>query len=316
MAPTTPEDAPDAWVRPAWLREVVAASKPFHVRAQVRWQHNARNLAWAGALYAAIAGLVGLAPVVPAVPFFLLVVPLLGLLYLGLFILVVHEASHDMFLVAKDPGRTKALNLWAGRFVCIPFFTRHDVHWAREHQPHHLRPGSDEDRHLLQVLEGKAFRRRLLRLLFWPGYVLAVNPSNQYGFDVGRLVGGLLTFALPAAALSVLYDWKSGVALLAGFQALAFFAVIKNSFEHNGGMLGHPDPLLRSRTWFVPFSNVLAPFHINYHFEHHAAFMVPWYRLPAYHRAIRDRIPAELRPHLIVSSPLRLAAGTATPPPA
>ncbi len=316
MTPDRADAAPRAYTRPTWLKEVVAASKPFHVRAQVRWQHNLLNLTCAAAVYAAIAGLVAVAPWVPALPYFLVTVPALGLLYLGVFVLVVHEASHDMFLVVGDAARTRALNRVAGWVGCLPFFTNYDIHWAREHQPHHLRPGTEVDRHLSQVLTGAPFRRRLLRLLLIPGWVLRVNPSSQYGFDPVRLVGGFLTFVIPVVAVSLLVDWKAGVALVAGVQALGVFNLIKNSFEHNGGILDHPDPLLRSRTWFVPFSNVLAPFHINYHFEHHAAFMVPWYRLPAYHRAIRDRFPPEVRPFLIVDRHLALAAGTVGGPPA
>ena len=40
-----------------------------------------------------------------------------------------------------------------------------------------------------------------------------------------------------------------------------------------------------------------SPFFINYHFEHHLNFNVPWYRLPEYHRAILNIVPEELRPY-------------------
>jgi fatty acid desaturase len=55
------------------------------------------------------------------------------------------------------------------------------------------------------------------------------------------------------------------------------------------------DPLLNTRTTRATLvaRATVAPLHVNYHLEHHLLPTVPWFRLPALHRAVAPRIPTE-----------------------
>ncbi|MBK7760179.1 MAG: fatty acid desaturase, partial [Deltaproteobacteria bacterium] len=77
-----------------------------------------------------------------------------------------------------------------------------------------------------------------------------------------------------------------------------------------------PDRLLRSRTYFYPVAVIFSPFNINYHFEHHANFSVPWYSLPAYHKKAREIVPEALRPYYFHNQYLMQLAGQKPLPPA
>ena len=40
------------------------------------------------------------------------------------------------------------------------------------------------------------------------------------------------------------------------------------------------------------------PLNISLHFEHHLHAGVPWYQLGAYHRALQERLPEDVRSHV------------------
>jgi fatty acid desaturase len=90
---------------------------------------------------------------------------------------------------------------------------------------------------------------------------------------------------------------------------------LKKTQEHSNGLNTEPDPLLRSRTYFYPLSPLLSPFNINYHFEHHANFNVPWYLLPAYNKALLSVVPADLQPYYFHHEYLDQMAGRKALPP-
>ena len=69
-------------------------------------------------------------------------------------------------------------------------------------------------------------------------------------------------------------------------------------------------------SYFAAFKAGLAPFNINYHFEHHANFSVPWYSLPAYHKKAREIVPEALRPYYFHNQYLMQLAGQKPLPPA
>jgi len=72
----------------------------------------------------------------------------------------------------------------------------------------------------------------------------------------------------------------------------------KKAQEHGCGLKDEPIFEMRSRTYFYATSFMTSPFNINFHFEHHANFMVPWYLLPAYHQKLLEIVPAELKPYI------------------
>mgnify|MGYP000751581670 CR=1 FL=1 len=282
--------------RQPWMREAIAAGKEFHALRQDPRLHNTRNLSWTAAVLAGIGLVLAAGAVVPLVPYLLVAPWLLGSLYFSLFILVIHECSHNMYVLLEDRAAQKLWNRRIGMAFSAPFFTDYLKHWEHGHTVHHVRPCEDDDPQDRFPLTGRPLYLRLAIVLFVPGSVLAFNPSNQYGFDPRRVGLGLLLLVLPAVLLGVFVGWQVGAALLLGMHVLQIFNFLKKAQEHGNGLKDATDPLLRSRTYLYPLARFASPFHINYHFEHHANFMVPWYALPAYHARLREIVPPHLQP--------------------
>jgi len=154
---------------------------------------------------------------------------------------------------------------------------------------------------------------RLAALLLVPGSVLVFNPSNQYGLSLKRIGLGLLGLVLPAVLASLFIAWHAGIAVLLGMHTLQIFNMLKKAQEHGGGLAHASDPLLRSRTYFYPLQRFASPFHIHYHFEHHANLRVPWYNLPAYHARLRTIVPSDLQASFFHHRYIDQAAGRFPP---
>jgi len=299
--------------RTAWMREAIAAGKEFHVMRQDKSAHNRKNLLWTAAVLTGIGTIVLSSAVVPAVPFLLLAPWMLGSLFFSLFILVIHECSHDMFILTDDKKKLRLWNRRIGQLFSAPFFTDYVKHWEEGHLVHHLRPCEADDPQDRDPITGWPLAARLLVLLTIPVSVLAFNPSNQYGFNPKRIALGVVAFIIPAVLASVLIAWPAGIAVFLGMHVLQFLALLKKAQEHGGGLEHATDPLLRSRTYLYPLARFASPFHINYHFEHHANFRVPWYHLPAYHARLKAIVPEHLQPWFFHSRYIDQAAGRFPP---
>jgi fatty acid desaturase len=225
----------------------------------------------------------------------------LGILYFGCFILVVHEASHDMFVLSRDRARQKRWNRRFGWAVAVVFATHYGKHWERGHREHHVRPLEPADPQQHNVLTGRTLLLRVLGNLFVPGFVLLERTlfrTRRAGGKSSSSKGVLLLFvAIWTTAITLVSataGWASGLALFLGIHVLSSINHIKGTLEH-GGAIGHErDPLLRSRTTLFPLRHLLLPFNITLHFEHHLNFQVPWYDLGRYHRALEEIVPKEV----------------------
>ena len=282
--------------RQPWMREAIAAGRAFHVARQDPREHNRRNIGWTAAVLLGICLVVSAGALVPTLPYLLVAPWLLGSLYFSLFILVIHECSHNMYLLLKDRSAQQRWNRHVGMAFSAPFFTDYVKHWEEGHTVHHVRPCEDDDPQDRFPLTGRPLYLRLAIVVLIPGSVLAFNPSNQYGFNPRRIGLGLLLFVLPAVVLSGLIGWHVGAAILLGMHVLQCLNFLKKAQEHGNGLKDASDPLLRSRTYLYPLSRFASPFNINYHFEHHANYRVPWYALPDYHARLRQIVPPHLQP--------------------
>ena len=87
------------------------------------------------------------------------------------FVLVVHEASHEMFVLAADRALSKRLNRAFGWSVAIFFATHYGKHWERGHLEHHVRPLEPGDPQSHNVLLGRKLLTRVLCNVFIPGFL-------------------------------------------------------------------------------------------------------------------------------------------------
>jgi fatty acid desaturase len=288
---------------PSWLRKAMAAGRPLHANKQDRRDHNLRNLSAVGALIAGGIGIVlaGGAPGVPLWLYLPLASFLLGCLYMGLFVLVVHEASHDMFLLTADRKRLRSVNRLAGNIVGAVFFTDYVRHWEVGHTLHHTKCLMPEDPQDGKQDGLRSLRRSVAILLLVPFSFVAYNPSRRYPGNLRRSLLGVAIWLPLLVVAGLIGGWAAPVAMLGGFHVLSLLNLLKKVREH-GGLESLPHQGLRSRTWFHPLSALIAPFHLNYHFEHHAHPKVPWYLLPEYHRRCRELMPAEVQEFYFVDA--------------
>ncbi len=283
---------------PSWVKEAIARGNEFHYRKQSPLWHNLRNIglfsaivavcavAFAGARFWASWGYVPLASA------------LLGLCFFTLIILVIHEASHDMFVIRTDRKRARPWNRAFGWMASIPFAINYARHWEEGHQTHHLHPLEPDDPQDEQNgFTGAPLGWMIVKMLFVPGYVMRWNPSRQYHTHRFRVPAAVAFWVLVlAAAVWFVGDARPIVMLVSALGVVGALNQLKTSMEHGGAIAHEPDRNFRSRTSLFPLRSVLMPLNISLHFEHHLNYCVPWYLLPSYHRALRPIVPPALWP--------------------
>ena len=104
--------------RAAWVKESIVAGNGFHAMKQDPVRHNALNIASALGVVIAFCGLIALGGLLPPWIYIPLAAPLFGSMFFSGFILVIHECSHNMFLLFKDRDRIKGANRLVG--CCSP----------------------------------------------------------------------------------------------------------------------------------------------------------------------------------------------------
>lgn len=288
---------------PAWLRRCISLARPYAYARQSRARHNLRNLSALGVLLGAAGALGAASRVLPP----LLYVPLgafgFGWLFFALLVLVVHEASHGMFLLHANPLWRRTLNHYSGTLCCLPFAIHYGRHWERGHLLHHRYPMTERDPQRF-ARSGREFWRLFLSLLFVPGLAYVERLFSRQNRRRG--VGGAGTLALFCAfwlalgsALLAVSAWPVLVSLLWGLQVLSALNQLKGALEHGGRIALDANPFLRSRSTLSPLLARLMPFDINLHFEHHLNYTVPWYRLREYQQALLPHLPAMERERLL-----------------
>src|SRR5690606_28715639 len=140
--------------QPPWVQACVRAGQRYSFARSSRARHNAVNLALLLALVATIVATVASTAWVDAsyrpprsgadwltlIAFLMLAVSLAGWCYFGILILVVHEASHGMFLLHGHAQRRRKLNHVSGLLACVPFAVDFAKHWEQGHLVPHRRP--------------------------------------------------------------------------------------------------------------------------------------------------------------------------------
>ncbi len=280
-----------------WMRDVVALGGEYHWTKMDPARHNLLNLTSAVLLWGAIFGTLALGRWMPAAVWIPLASGLVGCMLFGHYILVLHECSHNMFVLTKNRETQKRLNRLIGVVAGGMMFTDYVNHWEKGHTVHHLRPCEEDDPQDKNPITGPELYGQYARLALVPFYWLMINPSNQYGFSVWRVLGGAALWGPVITATWLWVGWAGPVALYIAFSLVMVLNMTKKAQEHGCGLEHEEFRLLRSRTYVYPTAFLTSPFNINYHFEHHANFNVPWYKLPEYHLKLKAMVPEALRPY-------------------
>lgn len=284
--------------QPQWIQAGIALGNQFHYRKKNPLTHNLVNLSLFTFLVAAVGLIFWLGDKVTPALYLPIGGFLLGVIFFALIILVVHEASHSMFVITRVRDDAKRWNRLFGWMVSIPFGINYARHWEEGHQIHHLHPMEPGDPQVENLLTGRDFIIRNLKMLLIPGYVFAWNPSRKYTTHKWVLPANILFWIGVLSVCAWLISWTVPVVVLIGFQVTGVINQFKGSMEHGGGITDEPNRNLRSRTSFFPFRWLLMPLNISIHFEHHLNYCVPWYDLMAYHRALEAIVPPEVQPEI------------------
>ncbi|MFM7204344.1 MAG: fatty acid desaturase [Myxococcota bacterium] len=279
----------------AWLTEGIVLGNQFHYRKKIPWKHNLLNLSMLTLMLMSVLALVNTSRWLHPAVYVPLVSLGLGVVFFGLIILVVHEASHQMFIITQERQAAARWNRVAGWMVALPFAIHYGKHWEEGHQLHHLHPVEPLDPQTRNLFTGREFVRIFLLSLLIPGYVFLWNPNRQYREARWITPVNLLLWTAIVALTVQFLPWWSTLAYLGGIQTLGALNQLKGSLEHGGEVALHPNRNLRSRTSFFPLRWLIMPLNISLHFEHHLNYCVPWYELMNYHQALRPRVPIRLQ---------------------
>ena len=191
-------------------------------------------------------------------------------LYCGLFI-TAHDACHQ----SAAPGRPR-LNHALGRLCALSYAGFDFAHLRRQHGLHHVHGGTARDPDFCAGTDAHA--------RFWPWVVRFFRhyvTLRQLG--TMTLVSQLLLRGAGLPPWNVYAFW----ALPSALSALQLF-VFGTYLPHRprAGALFADAHRARSQTWPLWLS-LLTCFFFGYHHVHHVEPKIPWYCLPAGHRAMR-----------------------------
>jgi fatty acid desaturase len=272
--------------------------------------------AWAlASTWAIIFGTFAALAAFPHPAMFVLAVVVLGGRQLALAILM-HEAAHRTLFA------TRFLNDHVADWLAAWPMWNHVDKYKRHHLKHHFHTGTAEDpdlslvtpfptsrrslvRKLARDLFGATALKRVIGQLLMNAEVLeyTVSPDVKRRPRNGRRTrdyvlaairngyGFVLTNAVIAGALALTgHLWVFSAWVVANLTVFNLFLRIRSLAEHACTELGS-NPLRNTRTtragWLARLT--VAPIRVNFHLEHHLMVAVPYFRLPAFHRLLRER---------------------------
>lgn len=228
----------------------------------------------------------------------LLGIALLGGRQLG-FAALMHDCGHGILFASKRA------NDLIGQWLCAYPILSDQPRYMRGHRKHHAYAGTEQDPDLPNYqsypITRESLRRKIVRDLTgqtgWKALratwrrgrtELRKAPWNGNGLLGHAIVNGAMLGVLVATGHGLLYlMWPA-----AYMTSYMLFARLRQVAEHGAVPdLFDPDPRKNTRTTYVRWFERLtvAPFHLNYHLEHHILSSVPCYRLEGFHRFLKDK---------------------------
>lgn len=237
---------------------------------------------------------------------------ILGGQQLGCSILM-HDASHFSLF------KSKTVNDWVGNWLGAYPVLNNVKDYRPYHHGHHLKAGTEEDPDLMLTRGYPTNRRSMYRKFFRDlsgqtgvktyialfamhlGYIRYTQSGNiekvgqENRIDLirglknmaGPIVSNLIIFSLMVLCLHPAIYLLWVVSLLTTFQ----FSVRVRSIAEHSVIEDSLNPQKNTRTTYANWFEKLlfAPYHVNYHLEHHMLMTVPFYNLPKMHAMIKER---------------------------
>ena len=223
---------------------------------------------------------------------------------------IMHEGAHGTLF------RTRKLDLLVDLTCAAPVWA--DItRYRKHHLGHHAHTGTDRDPDLAlaptEPMSCASFRRKILRdltgasgvrrviglllidldlLVFNVGGDIARAPRRGFPHHARAGVKNLWKPIVTNVALALVLGWVYLAWVVAYLTVFSLVLRLRSLAEH-AGLERTADPFRNTRTTYASLlaRATVAPLHVNYHLEHHLLPTVPWFRLPALHRAIAGEIP-------------------------
>ncbi|NKB17204.1 MAG: hypothetical protein HC770_02260 [Pseudanabaena sp. CRU_2_10] len=245
--------------QPEWIQQGIKLGNAFHYRQKNPVIHNSLNISASISILTFIGGLFWLGTFLPPLLFIPLGAVGFGLSYFMLFSLIVHEASHNMFILLKSSKRAQVWNRFLGWVVCIPFRIEYIKHWEMGHKIHHFHPVEPHDPQNCPgtVYTGSQLFKYLAKVLLIPGYAIlradySCPAEKEYGNNWWLTFGSVFVWILSISLETIYLSWAVAVAAFWGIQILVIVNTLKITMEHGGEIGRRKNPLLRSCSSFSP----------------------------------------------------------------
>lgn len=222
---------------------------------------------------------------------------------------LMHDSSHHSVF------SNKKLNDFVGTWIGYLLFNKMQS-YRPYHKLHHVTTGTIEDPDLLLTRGYPTSRMSMIRkfsrdlfgitgfkssialLMMSLGYikytqagVIEKTKKEDRKINWMGLIGPVISNSILFALLAVLFDPRIYLFwLLAYFTTFQFCVRVRAMAEHSM-VEDTTDPMKNTRTTKANFIErmLFAPYHVNYHLEHHMLMTVPSYNLPKMHQLLVDR---------------------------
>ncbi len=230
--------------------------------------------------------------------------------------ILMHDTGHRS--VFKNAKLNDFVGQWLGAY---PIF-QDMLKYRPYHNIHHLHTGLEEDPDLLLTRGYPTSRKSMARKFFRDftgqtgikalaglvlmnlgyleynlgGKIVKISQKNRTWGEFWQVLfqnfSGILIFHLLFFALLtwLASPWLYVLWVGSYFTTFQFVLRIRSMAEHS--VLESPtDPFLNTRTTYANFfeRHLFAPYHVNYHAEHHMLMTVPSYNLPQMHQMLKER---------------------------
>jgi fatty acid desaturase len=286
---------------------VASRVKPSELFTPAEWAPLSARSRWMGLALVAHAWVVILAAgalfvLWPNPLTYLVAVMLIGARQLGLAILM-HEAAHG----GLHPNLK--VNDWVGEWLCAAPTGASLAKYRPYHLTHHKFAQQAEDpdlvlsapfpttraslrRKIVRDLTGQTFFKQRFGPLL--GKLKGDQPKGAiFGGEVSRQAPFLLWNLGLLVALSAAGLWWAWLALWIVPMATWFPLVtrLRNIAEHALVARDESDPFRHARTTHANWIEraLIAPYHVNFHAEHHLFMHVPCWNLPRAHRLLEQK---------------------------
>ncbi|HWW27213.1 MAG TPA: fatty acid desaturase family protein [Caulobacter sp.] len=283
---------------------VASRIKPQELFTPQEWAPLSARSSWRGPLMVAHAWMVIVAAgavfvLWPNPLTYLLAVMLIGARQLGLAILM-HEAAHG----GLHPNLN--VNDWVGEWLCAAPVGASLAKYRPYHLTHHKYAQQAEDpdlvlsapfpttqaslrRKIVRDLTGQTFVKQRFGPLL--GQLKGDQPKGAiFSGEVARQAPFLLWNLGILLALSAIGLWWAWLVLWIVPMATWFPLVtrLRNIAEHALVARDEPDPFRHARTTGANWIEraLIAPYHVNFHAEHHLFMHMPCWNLPKAHRLL------------------------------